>query len=475
MRRLAAAGVAVGVLAAAVYWYARPTPVTSSPVLFEVKKGDLTVKITEPGEIRSLQSVTIVSRKDGPIATVVPEGTIVKPGDLLVRFDATQQESALAASRGEQLVAEAELRRTEKEVEAQKQKLQAELARLEGDFRLAQVELADLKKKPLAEEVSKARLEHEKAKLAFEQADRKRRLLPELAERGFITRTTLDEAEVNYLATKANLQVAQFTLEKVSSGATAEELEKATIKLTQTKSVFEKTQSSVLPTLQSLGAAIEKQKADVQKAMNRVEKAKEDLEATRLRAPQAGLVLYAKSGANEERIHPGMMTWAGQALLYLPDMSTMVADTEINEVDIGKVKHGAPVNVKLEAYPAAVFPGKVMSIGTLARPRRGRPASSSAIKVFDVTVRIEDRDPRVKPGSSATLAIIVDHQRDVISIPLSAVVSRGADSVVLVANGGKMEERRVALGPSNDERVVVREGLRPGEKVSLGPPPSGSR
>ena len=464
-----------GILGSGVYWYARSAPTGTPPVFFPVKPGDFTVKITERGEVRASQFVTILSRKDGPIAYVVPEGTTVKAGDVVVRFDSTQQETALVASQVELAGAQADLLKAEKEVEAQKQKLQAELARLEADFRLAQVELVDLKKKPLLDELEKARLELEKARLTFEQAEKKRKLLPDLAAKGFITQGTLDEGELSYLAAKAGLQVAQFTLDKVSAGATAEELEKATIKLTQTKFALEKAQVSMKPQLEALQASIDKRRSDVKRAENLVEKAKDELERTQLRAPQAGLAVYGSRGSSGEKIQPGMMTWAGEALITLPDMTTMIADTEVNEIDIGRVRVGAPVLVKLEAYPGAGFHGEVIKTGTVARVKKDRAGAATSIKVFDVRVQIQEKDPRVKPGLTAILDIIVDQQRDVVSVPVSAIVSRGGESVVFVANRGKIEERKVVLGSSNDERVMVKTGLRSGEQVLLEAPPQGRR
>ena len=462
-------------LGSGVYWYARSAPAGLTPGLFEAKKDNLIVKITEPGEVRAAEFVTILSRKDGPIAYVVPEGTQVKAGDVVVRFDSTQQEAALAAARVELLGAEVELRKTQKDAEAQKQKLAAELARLEADFRVAQVELTDLKKKPLRDEFEKARLELEKAKVTFEHAQKKRALLPDLVRKGFVTQSTLDEAELNYLAADAGMQAAQFNFDKVAAGAMAGELEKATIKLTQTQFVFEKAQVSLKPELDALEATIGKHQTNVQRAQNLIGKAKDELERTQLRAPKAGLAVYGLRGGGGEKIHAGMMTWAGEALINLPNMTTMVAYTEVNEIDIGKVRMGAPVEVRLEAYPGAVFHGTVITIGTVARLKKNRAGTATSVKVFDVTVQIVEKDPRVKPGLTAILDIIVDRQTDVISVPLSAVASRGEEHIVFVANGGRIEERRVVLGSSNDQRVVVKEGLRPGERLLVEAPPAARR
>jgi len=464
-----------GLLGTGIYLYARSTPDVKAPFLFQVKKSELTAKITALGELRALDSVTILAQKDGPIAYLVPEGTTVKPGDVLIRFDPTSYKVALTASRVELQGAVAELRRAEKESEAQKLKVVSDIDRLDAEARLAQVELDDLKKKPLPEDLEKARLELEKAKVTFDLAEKKRRVLPGLVEKGFITRSTFDEAEVNFLAAKANLQVAQSTFEKVSAGAKPEELEKATIKLAQAKFALETAQSGARPQLQSYEAAGERQKSNVDRAKNLIEKAESELAKTELRAPQAGLVIYAKAKeeSSAERIHLGMMAFAGQPLIYLPNISTMVVDTEVHEIDIGKMKDGGPVEIKLEAYPGAAFHGRVLEIGAVGRLKRTRPGVESKIKVFDVTARIDEKDSRLKPGLTATVDFIVDRERDVLTVPVSAVTARGERQVVYVAKDGKLEERNVILGPSNEQYVAVREGLREGERVMLGPPPSG--
>jgi len=148
-------------------------------------------------------------------------------------------------------------------------------------------------------------------------------------------------------------------------------------------------------------------------------------------------------------------------------------DTEVNEIDIGKVKVGGPVEVRLEAYPGAVFQGKILKIGSLAIFKQSRSGTASGIKAFDVTVEIEEKDPRLKTGLTATLDIIADRQENVISIPISAVVTRRGEHAVFVYNTGTIKERKVVLGPSNEHNVIVKEGLRPGERVMLGPPPFG--
>lgn len=460
----------LAVSAAALSWLGR-TPAGGTHLLtVEVTRGPFVAKISETGELRALESVTISAEKDQQIIYLVPEGTFVKTGDVLVRFDPGRYEAALEESKAALQVALADLRRAIKEREVQRERQQAELARFEAEVRLAQLDLDNLKRKPLKDEVERARIELEKARLAFETAKAKRELLPELVARGFVTRGTLDEAEAKYLEAKAALQAAEFSFEKVSAGAAPEELERAEIRLAQARVALERARAGMKSQLQSLDAAVDRERANVERARSMLERPRERLKRMELRAPRDGLVVYARAGGEKssEKIQLGMIPFEGQPLIYLPDVSTMVVDTEVNEVDIGKVAIGTPVEVRLEAYPETVFPGRVIKIGSLAKVKQGRGGPSS-VKVFDVTVKIEARDPRLKPGLTAALDIIVERQEAAIAVPLVAVASRGGEPVVYVADGERVEARRVVLGASNERSVVVKEGLSPGERVVLNP------
>jgi multidrug efflux pump subunit AcrA (membrane-fusion protein) len=98
------------------------------------------------------------------------------------------------------------------------------------------------------------------------------------------------------------------------------------------------------------------------------------------------------------------------------------------------------------------------------------------VKVFDVTIKIDNPDRRVKPGSTATVDIYTDRMRDVVSVPMSAVVPRRDGHVVFVSTiDGKTAERKITVGPTNSERVVVKAGLQPGEHVLLAPGRAGAR
>jgi HlyD family secretion protein len=461
---------------AAFYWYTRATPEVKTAASVAVTKGTFTVKLSELGQLRALESVTISAQKDLPIIYLVPEGTYAKEGEVLVRFDASKYEAVLEETGAALEMAQAEARKAEQDLEAQRQRLLAEIARFQLEARLAQLDLDDLHKKPLPDELERARMELEKAKATFDNAEKKRNVLPEFVEKGFITRGALEEAQLKFIEATANLQAAQFNFDKVSAGATPQELERANVRLRQAKFALEKAQSGMTSQLQAFEATVARERANVQKGEKLIKTAEVKLGRTELEAPKEGLVVYATMSGEKagEKVQLGMIPYQGQPILYLPDLSTIVADTEVNEIDIGKIRAGGVVEVRLEAYPNAIFQGKVLQIGSLARFKQGRSGTASGIKVFDVTVKIEEKDTRLKPGLTATLDFIVERQEDVLSIPLAAVLSRQGAHFALVANAGKIEERKIALGLNNEHYVMVTKGLQPGEQVLLNAHPTGT-
>jgi HlyD family secretion protein len=456
------------------YWYARPTAEVKLPATFEVEQREFAIKHTVVGQLRALDSVTISAQKDLPIIYLIPEGTQVQQGELLVRFDPDKYQAAYDQSLAAFQVAQADQQKATKDLEAQRQKLSAELARFEAEVRFAQLDLEALKLKPLPDEMERARLELRKAETIFNYAKKRQSVLPGLVAKGYINQSSLEEAQLKFLEARTILQSARFNFDKVAAGATADELERAQIRLEQAQIALDRAQRGMEAQLQSFGAAIEREKANVESAKRMIATAKVKLNRTDLHAPKEGLVVYATVGGERsaEKVQLGMIPFEGQPILYLPDLSTMVVDIEVNEIDIGKIRIGGPVEVRLETYPDLTFRGQVLQIGSLARLKQMQNGAASSIKVFDTTVKIEDTDPRLKPGLTATLDIIIDRQQNALPVPLSAVMSRGGEDFVLVVNAGKVEPRKIVSGLSNEHQVMVRAGLRPGEHVILAPSPS---
>jgi len=196
-----------------------------------------------------------------------------------------------------------------------------------------------------------------------------------------------------------------------------------------------------------------------------LDKTNRDLAKLTVHAPAPGLVVHKETwkGSEMSKVKVGDTPWRGMALIELPDLSVMMVETSISEVNVSKVAVEQEVEIKLDAYPEPTFHGKVVEVAVLASEDEG----ASDAKVFDVVVRIDESDPVLRPGMSATARIIVDRQPDRMWVPVEAVFDRGERMVVCETAGSGFKEREVILGARNDNYVVIESGLDPDATVSL--------
>lgn len=169
-----------------------------------------------------------------------------------------------------------------------------------------------------------------------------------------------------------------------------------------------------------------------------------------IRAPFGGVVL-------ERLATQGTAVNPGTQLFVVSDLSTLWVLAELDEAHISGAQVGRPVDVRVAAYPAEVFTGKVTYIGETVNPKTRR-----------VTVRCEVPNPdgRLKPEMYATVEIGESQPRTIVAIPATSVQTvSGQASVFVVESDGRFRVRPVELGPERDGLVEVRRGLRVGERV----------
>jgi HlyD family secretion protein len=224
-------------------------------------------------------------------------------------------------------------------------------------------------------------------------------------------------------------------------------------------------------------AAISAAHANVERAEQAVEVEQRKLDEGEVHAPTDGVVVYATGpdAANPVKISVGMIPYEGQPLIYLPNTSEMMVETEISEFDLGKVDVGTRAELRLDAYPGARFKGEVINVGALARQKISRATGKpTGVKVFDVKIRVSEADPRLRPGLSATVDFLVDELNDALYVPIAAVFVDELDRMVAYRQvGGDVEARPLVLGGSTDRIAVVSEGLEEGDQVLLVAPEPG--
>jgi HlyD family secretion protein len=122
----------------------------------------------------------------------------------------------------------------------------------------------------------------------------------------------------------------------------------------------------------------------------------------------------------------------------------------------------------LDAIVDRQFSGKVERIGTIATSdfTAGWPIPRN----FDLEISMDQADPRLKPGMTAQITIIVDRVPNAITIPAQASFLRSGQTVAYVWNGSAFQERAIQVERRSRDRVLVSSGLKVDDLVALKDP-----
>jgi HlyD family secretion protein len=197
------------------------------------------------------------------------------------------------------------------------------------------------------------------------------------------------------------------------------------------------------------------------RAENKVNEIKKGMENFQAKADRDGVVIY-KTKWNGDKFRVGENVWMGQMILEIPDLNTIIAETFVPEVDIGKVKTGQRAEVTIDAFPDKVYSGSIKSIGTLVRPK----AWDIPNKILDIQIALDQLDISImRPAMSVKAKVETSSIENCLAVPLKAVRTTAEGSMVKVKTDQGWREQLVKLGESNGTEVVILEGLKAGDRI----------
>ena len=201
---------------------------------------------------------------------------------------------------------------------------------------------------------------------------------------------------------------------------------------------------------------------------NNLEEANQTLNNLTVISAGSGIAIIRKNWQTGNKWQVGDQTWSGNPMIDLPDLSELKVTTEINEVDISKIKMDQGVEIRMDAFSDTMLTGKVNSIATLAKFKDGK--EESKVKVFPVEVLINGTSKKLMPGMTVSTKIIVDKVPDVLYIPLEAIMKDQGKEFVYLKSGATFKKCPVSVGMANNDYIIVQEGLAEGDEVALSDP-----
>jgi RND family efflux transporter MFP subunit len=260
-------------------------------------------------------------------------------------------------------------------------------------------------------------------------------------------RKALSQAELNH-------RQAQINLDRANANEA-----KAATDLENKKNLFDAKAISLEQyeaAKDTLAAAVYSTKAaslSVEQANLSLDQAKADLSGTVLRAAYDAVV-------SRPMVAAGDFASANTVLASLVDLSRILFRAEVDEYDIGKLKTGMNVTVRVPALQDASFRARIEGISPIAEVINN-------ISVFKVSVMVDNKEGNLRPGMSADVVVQVASEKGIV-VPAKAVTTvRDRSYIDLPGQDGEVETRRVTIGLSDGRNTVVTEGLGEGETVYL--------
>jgi HlyD family secretion protein len=443
----------------------------------QATKGSFRVTVTERGQLDSLNNVTLTSKVKGftTIISIVPEGTMVKAGELVCELDS----SALVDKEKQQQIqvtqAEAELKQAEENVAIQKTQNESDKSAAQLELTLASLDLEKFLKGESQRDLNLKEGAVTKAQEDLQRAEENFEFSKRIARKGYknqneveADRITVVKAEIDLEIAKEDLKVEKEYVQK----RTRTELE-ANVK--EKGRNLERVQRQGVAALAQFDARLKASQLTYEVERSELDRIREQIEACKMIAPQNGQVVYAnqnsgRRGSGEDVIEEGTEVRERQSIIQLPDFSQMKVDARIHESKISMISEGLPVDIRVDAFPEQRYQGVVDVVSSV-------PISSNwmrpDLKEYKATIKIIPNGAditKLKPGLTAEIEIRIEEREDVLQVPVQSVITIGDQRYLFVLTpSGTPVRREIKIGQASDTMIEVLDGVAAGEEVILNP------
>lgn len=445
----------------------------TSTDFYLVKRGDFTVSVVEGGTLNPVTEVVIRSEVEGTarIISIVPEGSFVRKGDLLVELDSAQAQDQVNQQQISYEKARFALEQARAQLDIQRSATNSDFLAADLKVQFAKIDMDKYLRGQRSVDFIKASNAVLEAEASFKVKDETYRNTVALNKKGYEPKQRVDSDELAALSSRNASIMATNSLWILMEFEDRKQREKLEADVYQAEQELQRVISQNLRKMMQAEADLIAQSNTLMLSEQKLERDKRNLKATRIEAPQDGLVVYQMGQgpfSNESMIEGGAVVRNRQELIKLPDLSRMKVTIKVHESNVNFVRPGLPAYIMLDSQADKRFLGYVEKVAPLpdTQARWGNPN----LKVYTTEIYLSEALRDAKPGVSAKAEIIVTNIANTISVPIQAVTTLKGKQVVYVDRGGKPVPQPVEVGLFNTKFIEVINGLQEGERVLLSPP-----
>ena len=482
--------------------------------VYTVAKGELLVRVVDTGTIDAVNSVEVKSRVSGRLSRLlVEEGDLVHQGQVIAHIDPQETEFAVAQNRAQLKGAQSGAARTTIEIQQRRVTAEADLKQAQSRLRRLELEVATQPRltsaaiqeataeynRSVQQRENLARIDQPNARsramtaqrdanVNFENARRERERQENLLREGFVSVRDVDAARLNEQVAKLKLDQAtdelgridrEFALQTAQANeavkASEAALQRARANTIQDRVKREEYLQAVsdvakakaaLSDVAGLQRTREQNLASVAQLSSVLQDSQRLLRETQIKSPITGVV--TKKMLKEGELATGLSGFsAGTPIVRIEDRNALRVLLNVNEIDVAKMREGMRAEIAVDAIPNEMFGAFVKRIAPTSIAAQPGQAITDAVVKYEVELRLDRNDPRLRSGMSAKCSLDVIRHPNVIVVPKSFIAKEGNQTFVEIAPsapGAKSTRQKVRVVAESGSQYEV-EGVAVGTKL----------
>ncbi len=399
------------------------------------------------------------------IIFIVPEGTFVEAGEVVVRFDSAEVDRMINEKSIALNEAHGKLAQAKEDLDIQKNKNESDIAAAELELNLAELDLDKYEHGDFIAEKTDLERQILEGEAELEKTRDELNNMRSLVKKGFRSPEQLRELELRFNSMQYRVDRDKQKMRVLEDFDYKRKMTEYRAKAFEARRKHERALTTASAELRKAEANIQNAEAAVQLLTAEMETLQQTKELCELKAPQAGTVAYANQPwyDDERRIREGATVFREQSIFILPDLTRMQVKLQIHESVVNKIKPGLPAVMRIDAFPDVQLQGTVKFVAELAA------SSFLDAKKYEVIVHINEfpAGMNLKPGMTAQVTIHAGRYENVLAVPINAVTEHLGQTYVYQIEGGSVRRQAVQVGRSTHAFVEIVDGLAGGERVVL--------
>ena len=436
---------------------------------FVVKKKTLRDTVVERGTLESQETVLgkcEVPGHEHKIVFIVPEGSVVKKGDEVVKFSSDSIDKLIAEKKIEVNEAERKLETAQQEIKVKQNESDSLVSDAEFALTQAEIALEKYREGDYQQQVAELERSINEGEAELERSVDQLQNFRALVKKGIRSPEQLRNIELQVKSHRHRVVRDRRQLEVLTNYTYKEEITQREHNVKDGKLKLERAKTTAIA--QKSQAETEVTRAEQNLALQKEElKEKEDAkDKCAILAPQPGTVAYANEYwySDDRKIREGAEVHEGQSIFNLPDMSRMQVKVSVHESVVNKIKKDQKASILIDAFPDHKFKGQVKIVSQLSDSSRYR-----ATQNYEVIVPILEIPEGValKPGMTAEVEVKVGVYKDVLAIPVTTVTENYGQSYVFRKSGDDYLKHRIEIGRVTNSFIEVTKGLSVGDELAM--------